>query len=69
MSIIAKVEVTLSVDSGSCWGEDCPISQIRKQALEGVRNKLDKLLKDHTDIKIIGTKKVVAMEYDIGVIK
>lgn len=55
----ASVTVTLEIQvGGGAWGGDCKVSQVHKQALDGVRNRLGELILKNPGIKIVGEMKV-----------
>lgn len=61
MSATAHAKVTVMIEvaiDGGAWGKDCTVAQVHKQAMDGVRNRLDRLHKDNRDITIIGEMKV-----------
>jgi len=55
ISASASVVVTLRIKSDSCWGPECSMDQIHKQAKEDVRNKLERMAEAvrGSDIKIV----------------
>ena len=59
----ARVQLTVEVDGGSPWGEECPIGQLYKQAAESARTNLLNALKpgEHGRVTIIGEPKVVGI--------
>lgn len=55
----AKVSVMIEVSiDGGAWGKDCTVSQVHKQAMDSVRNRLSRLHAENRDITIIGDLKV-----------
>lgn len=51
----ATVQVTVEVDgAGGCWGGDCSIAQLHKQAREGAINELRNAFKDLRNLRIVG---------------
>lgn len=55
MSATAHAKVTVMIDikvGGGAWGKDCTVSQVHKQALDHMRNRLDRLSKDNPDISV-----------------
>lgn len=59
-SVYAVVEVTLKIRVTGSWGDECPMSQIRKQATESGIEKLRKATDGSSDFGIIGTPRVSA---------
>lgn len=38
MSTHVRIQVLIEIDSGSSWSDDCPVSQLREQAVrEGIQ--------------------------------
>lgn len=59
---IARVQVTLELDAGSSWGNDCTVQQIYDQAgRESINNLEQILLKAGVRVHIVGEPKVVAV--------
>lgn len=59
----ARVQITVEVDAGAPWGEDCAIGQLYKQAAESARSNLINALKpgEHGRVTILGEPKVVGI--------
>lgn len=59
----ARVQLTVEIDAGAPWGEECSIGQLHKQAAEAAQTKLINMLKpgEHGRIKIIGEPKVTGI--------
>ncbi len=51
----ARVRVVLEIDAGGCWGDDCDMAQIRKQASESAVARLHEISHAETDMKILNT--------------
>ena len=58
VSASARVTVTVEIMATSTWGEDCPLSQIRKQAAEEI---VARIKRGAPDVKVIGNPQVVAV--------
>ena len=63
MSVTAKVRVTLEIETGSQWNDDCTIGQIKEQAVNIANNRLSALFKDVKDINITGKADFVDVIY------
>lgn len=62
MPVTAKVQITVEVDTGSQWPDDCHLKQVREQAGEVAVGRLTKLLAaDRGYIKVVSTPEVVAV--------
>ena len=59
---VAEVEVTLRIESGSSWGDDCSLNQVHKQAVEGALGKLRKATQASRDFKLSGPIKVIRVQ-------
>lgn len=60
----ARVQLTVEVDSGGAWNEDCEIGQLYKQAAESGRERLISALGlggERCCFKIVGEPKVVGI--------
>ena len=59
----ARVQITVEVDAGSPWGEDCSIGQMYKQAKESAQKNLLNALKPgtHGIVSIVGEPKVIGV--------
>lgn len=55
ISASASVVVTLRIKADSCWGPECSMDQIHRQAKESVQHKLERMAEalKGTDIKIV----------------
>jgi hypothetical protein len=56
----ARVQITVEVDSGSCWGGGASLDQVHQQATEGALDRLRRALQP-TDVRIVGEPKVTAI--------
>lgn len=64
MSVHATVRVTLEIDAGQGWGDDCTAKQIRKQAMYAAATRLSKILsKDINDVRLIGKIECIHLTY------
>ena len=58
MSATAKVTLTVEVAVSSTWGDDCPISQIHKQAAEEAMN----ILRNHIGrVPVSGVSRITVL--------
>lgn len=59
----ARVQITVEVDAGAPWGDDCSIGQMYKQAKESARTNLLNALKPgaHGIVSIVGEPKVIGV--------
>lgn len=59
----ARVQITVEVDAGAPWGEDCPIGQLFKQAKDAARENLLNSLKPGMQgiLSIVGEPKVIGI--------
>jgi hypothetical protein len=57
----AVVTVMLEVKLSDTWGSECRIDQIFKQAVDGAKQRIDKMLGSDPDIRIKGKPKVEAI--------
>lgn len=57
----AEVTITITVDVGSSWGEDCKLEQVYKQASQEAVSKIFKLIENQQCIHLIGITKVKAI--------
>lgn len=65
-SASAQVTVTLVIQvGGGTWGENCTVSQVHKQAIDGARNKLNALLAKEPGIRMVGEFKVEMITHDM----
>lgn len=55
----ARVQVTVEIDAGSTWGEDCPMKQVYDQAGRESVMRLRNILAGNA--RVIGEPKVVAI--------
>lgn len=64
MKAEAYVNVKLRIKADSIWGDDCQISQIKKQAQDGAERLLRTYLENVGDIEILNYDdvKIVLME-------
>ncbi len=66
MSAIAKVRVTLEIDTKSEWNDDTKVLQIKKQATDIAMTVLTKLANDSNyRIKVSGEVKVKVITFDV----
>jgi hypothetical protein len=56
----AKVTLTVEVPVRSGWGQDCPISQVHRQAADEAWLTVTKLV-ESSGVRIVGTPKVQAV--------
>ena len=59
----ARVQITLEVDAGAPWGDDCTIGQLYKQAADAGLSALNNALRSGAaaSMKVIGEPKVVSI--------
>jgi hypothetical protein len=58
----ARVIVTLDIPANGCWGEECTLAQIQKQAKESVLGTLQiKLIQASTSFRLVGEPKVTVV--------
>jgi hypothetical protein len=58
----ARVTITVEVSVGSSWGDDCPISQVHKQAAQEAQEKLERLFeKERGNLRLVGEAKVTVI--------
>lgn len=53
MSVRTKVNVELEITTGSNWGDDCTIAQVKKQSLHDAIRILSKVIGSNNLIKIV----------------
>lgn len=65
MSVTATVEVKLKIRVGSTWGDDCTVSQVKKQAMDSANVMLNRLLENQRskEISIVAKAECVSVEY------
>ena len=51
----AKVTVELVIEVNSRWGDDCPMKQVRQQAMEEAINKVGKVVGEARGFKSLRT--------------
>lgn len=56
----AKVQITVETDA-ECWGEDCSIGQLYKQASESGITNVRNALQSSMKVRIIGEPKVIGI--------
>lgn len=62
----ARVTMTIEVDTdGGAWGHDCTVAQVYKQALDGVRNRMEVLFRRERGIRIQGEMKVTMIAFPV----
>jgi hypothetical protein len=55
MSTHVRIQVLIEIDSGSSWSDDCPVSQLREQAVrEGVQRLRNVMAEASVACRIIG---------------
>ena len=60
----ACVTLTVEVSIGSSWEDDCPLSQIHKQALQEAQEKLKRLFekeRGNGNLRLVGEAKVTVI--------
>ncbi|KFK93583.1 MULTISPECIES: hypothetical protein [unclassified Serratia (in: enterobacteria)] len=62
----ATVKLTVELSSLGCWGPDCQIDQVYRQALREAEGKLRRLFEGQ-NIRIIGSAQVQAITTDVEV--
>jgi len=59
MKVTAKVQITLEVILSQPWNEECPVSEIVRQAKASAAISVNNLLHNtHPDIRVIGNVRV-----------
>lgn len=63
ISAKARVQITVEVDGGAPWSDDCTVGQMYEQAKESARTNLLNALKPgaHGIVAIVGEMKVVGV--------
>lgn len=59
MSVRTKVNVELEITTGSNWGDDCTIAQVKKQSLDDAKRILSKTIDTNNLIRIAADPKVL----------
>lgn len=58
MTTTIRVELVLSIEVDSAWGEDCTVKQIYKQGVDSAIAKVERALKDYRGVRIVSVKDV-----------
>lgn len=57
----ARVQLLLEVNCPGVWGEDCPLSQVYRQAKDEAVQRVNKLLAEQRDVRLIGPVSIKAV--------
>lgn len=59
MSVKTKVVVELEIQTGSSWGDDCTVSQIKKQSFHEAKLILSKAIDNNKNIRYNSSPKLL----------